>query len=65
LNKTCDNFALIHIMVICCLDLSGAQNITRYSVLQRPAVIGRTLLYWVYRVGQIKWHHFTFLLVTN
>jgi len=45
LNKTCDNFALIHIMVICCLDLSGAQNITRNSVLQRPAVIGRTLLY--------------------
>jgi len=21
--------------------------------------------FWIYRVGQIKWHHFTFLLVTN
>jgi len=28
---------LIHIMVNCCLDLSGAQNITRNSVLWRSA----------------------------
>jgi len=45
---------LIHIMVNCCLDLSGAQNITRNSVLWRSAAscgVLRSLDGPIYTVG--------------
>jgi len=35
------------------------------SIIHNAAAMSVSKIGYMYRVGQIKWHHFTFLLVTN